>query len=63
LKFQNRYGENESDSMVLFRFHLGLKEDLRQEIFVRDICNAQSRGYGELLLLTYAGRNTLTYVC
>jgi len=32
-----RYSENESDVLVLSRFHLGLKDDLRRELIVRDV--------------------------
>ena len=30
-------GENEFDTVVLARFHSGLREDLRRELFVQDI--------------------------
>jgi len=36
-KFLIRCGENESDTIVLSRFRSGLREDLRRELFVREI--------------------------
>jgi len=36
-EFLVRCGENESDTVVLSRFRLGLREDLKRELFVRDI--------------------------
>jgi len=36
-EFLFRYGKNGSDTVVLSRFHSGLREDLRRELFVRDI--------------------------
>jgi len=35
--FLNRCGENESNVVFLSRFRSGLREDFRQELFVRDI--------------------------
>ena len=36
-QFLVRYGEDESDAIVLSRFHSGLKDELRRELIVRDI--------------------------
>ena len=36
-KFLIRCGENESDTVDFSRFRLGLREDLRRELFMRDI--------------------------
>jgi len=35
-EFLNWCDENESDSIVLSRFRLGLRRDLRRELYVRD---------------------------
>ena len=37
VQFLVRCGEDESDAIVLSRFHSGLKSEIRRELIVRDI--------------------------
>ena len=36
-QFLVRCGENESDTIVLFRYRSGLGEDLKRDLLVRDV--------------------------
>ena len=40
-EFLVRCDENNSNNVVLSRFHSGLREDLRRELFVRDISTVE----------------------